>query len=194
LSATATSWDRIVLIWNAPPGDTVDGYNVDDGRQSGGFWVTGTCTTLQHNTPETTYCFRVSAFAKGYSSPETETVCVTTPKFPVVWTEQIGTASDDSIDALALTRRGEVLLARHTVDTQGPTGSFVENCDPEGPLIWRRPLAGSQRTVHMGADDGGNVFVLGSDTASALPFLMKLSSAGEVQWTKAIDSWFGLPV
>jgi hypothetical protein len=193
LSATATSWDQIVLRWNAPPGDPVDGYNVDGGRLGGGFWVTDTCTTLQRTRPKTTYCFRVSAYAKGYWSTETDTVCATTPEFPVVWTEQIGTAADDSLDALALTSRGEVLLARHAVDNAGTTNAFVEKYDPGGSVIWRRPLRTTQRPASMGADNGGDVFVLGSDAASALPFLTKIDSGGDVQWTSAVDSWSGLP-
>jgi hypothetical protein len=194
VSATATSWDRIVLRWNAPPGDPVDGYIVDDGRLDGGFGVTGTCATLRHTSPDTTYCFRVSAHAKGAWSTETDSVCATTPEFPVEWTEQIGTTANDSLDALAVTSRGEVLLARHVGDTPETTDVFIEKYDPGGAVSWRLPLAATQRPASMGADDGGNVLVLGSDTASTQPFLMKISSGGAVQWVEAVYSWFGMPV
>jgi len=73
----------------------------------------------------------------------------------------------------------------------GDFGGMVYCLAPDGKQIWRRQLAGTLMFSGLLVDDQGTVFIL-SHNQSALEIisstLYKLSSTGEIEWSRALDS------
>ncbi len=184
LTATATSWDRIVLTWTAPAGIDAPTYFVE--HAGGSFKAPGTCTTVREVPPGTTECYRVVVYVKGQWSTPTGPVCATTMPSPVVWAHQAGTPAADVVDGLAVVPGPALLLAHHDAASGDPPS--LERYDGDGVLQSSQALAASPRyPVALAADPTGNLYVAGTDPSTLQPDVTKLDPQGDAVWSASLD-------
>jgi hypothetical protein len=118
----------------------------------------------------------------------------------VLWTQQLGTANTDVINAITVFGTNNVYVAGETAGSlQGSNAGgydvFVRSYDGSGNVQWTRQEGSSSYDYATGlaTDSSGNLFVAGY-TAGALPgqtsagsydaFVQQYNSSGNLQWTQ----------
>ena len=132
------------------------------------------------------------------------------------WSRQLGTAANDSANALALDASGNVYVAGVTdgqladLPNRGTTDMFVAKYDSNGSQLWVRQFQsdGTNLPRAMAVDASGGVVVVGYTSGSLFSpyaggssdlFVMKLDSAGALVWgrqsgTATVDNAGGVAI
>ena len=138
LTATATSYDRISLSWNAVNGAVK--YNVYDGNGSlVAENITETSYVVTGLNPETNYCYTVTAVNdKGEESDKSKSACATTeaaPAFPAPKNLQAEVSKTDGTtitltwDAVDGAVKYNIYIGANVVEATNPTYTFVANAN-----------------------------------------------------------------
>jgi hypothetical protein len=124
----------------------------------------------------------------------------------VLWTQLIGTAGDDYIQAVAVDANHNVYVAGATTGSlggpnQGGSDAWVAKYDPSFNRVWVAQLggAGDQIAYGVAVDSSGNVFIAGSTTTAITgsatylggahdAFFAKYSSAGSLMWASEVGT------
>jgi len=121
------------------------------------------------------------------------------------WTRQLGTAGDDSANAITCDAAGNVYAAGYTsgaLDGQpfaGGLDAFINKYDTNGEKQWTRQLgtAGDDRANAITSDAAGNVYaagytvgaLVGQASAGSLDlFITKYDTHGVKQWTRQLGT------
>ena len=135
LAATATSYDRISLSWNAVNGAIK--YNVYDGNGIIAENIIETSYVVTGLNPETNYCYTVTAVNdKGEESAKSEQACATTeaaPAFPAPTDLQATVTNGTTIgltwDAVDGAVKYNIYIGANVVEATDPTYTFVANAN-----------------------------------------------------------------
>ena len=119
------------------------------------------------------------------------------------WSQQLGTAADDSSLGVSADRLGNVYISGYTYGSLGAPNlggqdAFVSKYNSAGILQWTRQFGTAATDVSKGvsADGLGNVYLTGyTDGSLAGPkgggwdaFVTKFDAAGNHQWTKQLGT------
>ena len=131
----------------------------------------------------------------------------------VLWTRQLGTASSDESQALAVDADGSVYVGGSTTDDLGGPGfgsydAFLIKLDGDGTRLWGVQVGTGQydRGDFVAVDSAGNAYLWGGtdgeieecESGEFLPaegrkdiFLTRVDTDGKIAWTKQIgtDEW-----
>lgn len=135
LAATATSYDRISLSWNAVNGAVK--YNVYDANGIIAENITETSYVVTGLNPETNYCYTVTAVNdKGEESDKSKSACATTkaaPAFPAPTNLQATVTNGTTIgltwDAVDGAVKYNIYIGANVVEATNPTYTFVANAN-----------------------------------------------------------------
>lgn len=135
LTATATSYDRISLSWNAVNGAVK--YNVYDANGIIAENITETSYVVTGLNPETNYCYTVTAVNdKGEESDKSKSACATTeaaPAFPAPTNLQATVTNGTTIgltwDAVDGAVKYNIYIGANVVVATNPTYTFVANAN-----------------------------------------------------------------
>ena len=108
----------------------------------------------------------------------------------LLWTRQLGTAGNDSSDAIATDSEGNVYLSGFTNGTLGEANAgggdaWVAKYDTQGNLLWIEQLGSPQRddSQGVGVDSNGNLYLSGSTEGT----LDGLNAGGSDAWLTQIS-------
>jgi hypothetical protein len=120
-----------------------------------------------------------------------------------LWSQQIGTASDDSSYSVAVDAAGSVYMTGRTDGSlSGPNAGgediFLTKFDTSGNVLWRQQIgtAGADRSYSVAVDGSGSVYISGytegdlggTNAGSYDAFLTKLDASGNVLWSQQIGT------
>jgi hypothetical protein len=124
----------------------------------------------------------------------------------LVWTEQLGTSSDDVSYGVSADSLGNVYIAGSTKGSLGGVNSgreetpdaFVSKYDSAGNLLWTEQLGtrGFDTSRGVSADSLGNVYISGhtsgtlggASAGSTDAFVSKYDDAGNLLWTEQLGT------
>ncbi len=121
----------------------------------------------------------------------------------LLWTEQLGTTSDDSSFGVSADSQGNVYITGRTNGSldgtnAGISDAFVSKYDTTGMLLWTEQLgtSGVDESFGVSADLLGNVYISGTTQGSlggpiggtTDAFVSKYSEAGTHLWTKQLGT------
>ena len=121
------------------------------------------------------------------------------------WKKQIGTASEDSAEAVATDSKGNVYIAGYTDgefspgQQKGNRDAYLAKFDAGGTQQWLRQMgtSGEDNALALATDAQGNVYVAGSTEGELSPgqqkgasdaYLAKFDFRGDQQWVKQIGT------
>jgi hypothetical protein len=189
------------ITMNASASDNVGVTRVDfycDGSMLLGS-ATSAPYTLQCDTtrmPNGTRTLHCQAFDAAGNSANSANVSVTVNNTVVSsgpWAKRLGGTGNDAPGAVAVDAAGNVYLAGYfngTVDfggspvtSAGDADIFVAKYSSSGVHVWSKRFGGTglDNATAIALDASGNIFVAGSFAGGSL---MKLSSQGDLLWTK----------
>ncbi len=120
-----------------------------------------------------------------------------------LWTQQIGTATDDQSYSVALDASGNAYISGSTQGDLGGTNAggvdaFLVKFDTSGNELWSQQIgtASSDRSRSVAVDASGNVYISGytygdlggANAGDGDAFLIKLDSSGNELWTQQIGT------
>lgn len=120
-----------------------------------------------------------------------------------LWARQLGTASSDLAQSVALDSAGNAYISGYTYGAlggahQGDADAFLAKYDVAGNLLWTRQLGSATRDFNhsVAVDAAGNAYISGA-TQGALDgtnlgqydaFLTKYDASGNLVWTRQTGS------
>jgi hypothetical protein len=124
-------------------------------------------------------------------------VCGLNSAGELLWVRQIGTATNDSINAISIDLAGNVYVAGYTEGslggaTAGSVDAFIAKYASTGEPLWIRQLGASfgDSGLAVASDEFGNAYLAGSTgglngyTFSLDGFIAKYDSNGQLMWTR----------
>jgi hypothetical protein len=118
------------------------------------------------------------------------------PNGDTLWTKTYGAQSGASINAIATTADGNVILAGSVSDIPGDipgTDMLLVKIDMDGKVIWNKTYGGAayDAAFSVQATTDQNILVVGSSASFGNGikkiYLVKVKSNGDTLWTKAIN-------
>ena len=123
--------------------------------------------------------------------------------YPIAWTRQLGTSSDDGSRSVAVDVAGNAFISGWTLGDLGGTNAggydaFLAKYDSDGNWLWSRQLGTSSddESRSVAVDGAGNAFISGftegdlggTNDGNYDAFLAKYDSDGNQQWSSQLGT------